>query len=302
MGERGVDAKTYDGHTGLDVSIGSFRNMDRGVGVYAVAPGTVMRTTDGNFDRNVAFLPGCGDSVNAVYVTHPSGYYFEYLHFKKDTIAVEPGQTIQAGTYLGEVGSSGCSNGPHVHVELRDCGGAPIDPFLTGLVLDPPTYDAPMRLFEVTFRATPFPSADLATVFTQAAPNVTSVPVATTMGSGLTLADGIVGDTVAIEVRRGDGSRFDDLRGKLTIPYPSSVWFWNRTLTGAPGEWTATIRLDGEVARVVSFEVTGDAKARAKASTLEPWVPGPGEGVAHPFPPLDRREPASPPRSAPAQR
>ena len=58
-----------------------------------------------------------------------------YLEFQRvGQIDVEVGDTIRAGHPIGQVGSTGASTGPHVHVELRH-GREHLDPanFLPGL-------------------------------------------------------------------------------------------------------------------------------------------------------------------------
>ena len=44
--------QTYDGHTGTDSDIRSFREMDIGVPVFAALDGRVISVQDGEFDRN----------------------------------------------------------------------------------------------------------------------------------------------------------------------------------------------------------------------------------------------------------
>src|SRR5262249_13065148 len=50
------------------------------------------------------------------------GWTAEYLHLMYDSIAVQVGQTIQAGQLLGLVGSSGASTMAHLHFDLRHDG------------------------------------------------------------------------------------------------------------------------------------------------------------------------------------
>ncbi|MQA26007.1 MAG: peptidoglycan DD-metalloendopeptidase family protein, partial [Micromonosporaceae bacterium] len=48
-----------------------------------------------------------------------------YAHLSQ--ILVRKGQVIPVGDYLGRVGSTGASTGPHLHFEVR-LGGRPTDP------------------------------------------------------------------------------------------------------------------------------------------------------------------------------
>ena len=43
-------------------------------------------------------------------------------HLKRGTIAVAPGQTVRAGDHLGEVGNSGNSTEPHLHIHVQRPG------------------------------------------------------------------------------------------------------------------------------------------------------------------------------------
>ena len=70
-GATGSSARTYDGHSGLDLSLSGVRAMDAGVDVAAAPPGRVIRVVDGMFDRNtVRNTIGCSDSANLVVIEH----------------------------------------------------------------------------------------------------------------------------------------------------------------------------------------------------------------------------------------
>jgi murein DD-endopeptidase MepM/ murein hydrolase activator NlpD len=109
--------KSYDGHTGVDLTLPSFRSMDEGVDIVAAAPGRVTYVRDGLFDRNTAWGPG--GLGNHVVIQHRDGFESLYGHMANGSVAVQPGQMVQAGTRLGRVGSSGTSDMPHLHVEFR---------------------------------------------------------------------------------------------------------------------------------------------------------------------------------------
>jgi murein DD-endopeptidase MepM/ murein hydrolase activator NlpD len=66
-----------------------------------------------------------GGYGNAVEVDHGHGVHTLYAH--ASSLSVQPGDTVKAGDLLGEVGSSGRSTGPHLHLELR-VDGHPVDP------------------------------------------------------------------------------------------------------------------------------------------------------------------------------
>lgn len=127
-------ARTYDNaggynHQGTDYFIWPFpwRKMDDGeVAIVAAAAGVVVERSDGYADRSCAMS---GAPWNAVYVRHADGSVAWYGHMKRGSVAaLQPGDTIAAGDYLGLVGSSGSSTGPHLHFELQDAAGRVIDP------------------------------------------------------------------------------------------------------------------------------------------------------------------------------
>jgi len=109
---------TYDGHTGTDLSIRSFREMDFGVPVYAVADGIVSLTQNEFNDRNTEWAPDLGPLVNGAIISHNDSVATRYLHFRKNSVVVEEGEEVKAGDLLGYVGSSGFSTNPHLHFDV----------------------------------------------------------------------------------------------------------------------------------------------------------------------------------------
>ena len=129
----GIDIKSKTGKTGQDL--------------FAVADGTVSRI---NIKSS-----GYG---NALYIDHPNGYTSVYAHLGKfpkeiadymqkqryidKTSEIEhyppAGQfTFKKGDFIGTLGLSGRSYGPHLHFEIRDTKSeVPINPLLFGLKID----------------------------------------------------------------------------------------------------------------------------------------------------------------------
>ena len=121
--------KSYDGHGGVDILLRNFRVQDLGVPVIAAAGGTVIGTSDGLPDRNTTW--DVGGYGNHVEISHPGGLTTIYGHLRRGSIAVTQGQQVGEGALLGLVGSSGKSNWPHLHFEVRRSGAA-VDPFAGG--------------------------------------------------------------------------------------------------------------------------------------------------------------------------
>lgn len=122
----------YDEHDGTDYILdGGFDAMDSGSSpIVAAAAGIVSSTEDGHYDRCHADLElgdvSCdGEEMvaNHVIVEHAGAdglaYRTLYWHMKKDSVAVAVGESVQEGTVLGLVGSSGYSSMPHLHLELQ---------------------------------------------------------------------------------------------------------------------------------------------------------------------------------------
>ncbi|MCD6075916.1 MAG: peptidase [Rhodospirillales bacterium] len=123
---------TYDGHKGTDIALPDRAAMARGVAVLAAAPGRVRNIRDGVADASIrdAAAPDikgreCG---NGVVIAHEGGWETQYCHMREGSIAVRPGQEIQAGDRLGLIGLSGDTEFPHLHFQLS-LKGVIVDPF-----------------------------------------------------------------------------------------------------------------------------------------------------------------------------
>ncbi len=108
-----------------------------GRSVHAVADGTVVRVVDGRRDHRgrtswpalayLMTLEGVRDLGgppavvgNHVVLDHGDGVYSLVAHLRRGSARVRPGQRVAAGDQLGEVGNSGNSSEPHLHVQLMD--------------------------------------------------------------------------------------------------------------------------------------------------------------------------------------
>lgn len=86
-------------HTGIDIG------ASYGDTVISAAPGTVYST--GSDDANGKY----------VIIKHSEEFTTVYAHLSK--ISVSEGETVDANTKIGEVGSTGISTGPHLHFEIK---------------------------------------------------------------------------------------------------------------------------------------------------------------------------------------
>ncbi|WP_425043391.1 M23 family metallopeptidase [Primorskyibacter sp. S87] len=126
---------SYDGHKGTDISLLSLRDMKAGVNVLASADGVVRgvrdEMPDQYFTRATAASVEGKECGNGVVIAHDGGWETQYCHMKLGSIQVEQGQTVTRGTVLGEVGLSGRTQFPHIHLSVR-YEGQVVDPFATG--------------------------------------------------------------------------------------------------------------------------------------------------------------------------
>ncbi len=104
--------QTYDGHTGTDSIIRSFREMDIGVPVFAALDGRVISVQDGQFDRNHG--PTVSQFDNHVVVEHGTGRFTIYGHLRNG-IRFRRNDRVVAGQQIGWTASSGNSSWPHLH-------------------------------------------------------------------------------------------------------------------------------------------------------------------------------------------
>jgi hypothetical protein len=123
---------TYDAHSGVDFRILDMAAQRRGVNVLAAADGKVLRVRDGIVDVSVreidrATLKG-RDCGNGVVIEHDGGFTTQYCHMRNASLKVRPGQLVRAGAVIGQIGLSGNTEYPHLHITFRR-GDTVIDPF-----------------------------------------------------------------------------------------------------------------------------------------------------------------------------
>jgi murein DD-endopeptidase MepM/ murein hydrolase activator NlpD len=96
--------QTYDGHTGTDSDIRSFREMDIGVPVFAALDGEVISVQDGEYDRRFGTTQSQFD--NHVVIQHGTGRFTIYGHLRKG-IELRRGRRVVAGQQIGWTASFG---------------------------------------------------------------------------------------------------------------------------------------------------------------------------------------------------
>jgi murein DD-endopeptidase MepM/ murein hydrolase activator NlpD len=149
----------YAGHEGTDIGI-TFDAEAAGTAVRAAADGVVLFAFDGKYDQCPnANEPDCqdppslepsgmtGNTVctpvgpycgtgqpgcfwcfaggNVIVIRHegvPGVFATRYDHLKKDSVRVQPGDSVARGQKIAEAASAGNSTGPHLHFEVWGTG------------------------------------------------------------------------------------------------------------------------------------------------------------------------------------
>jgi TP901 family phage tail tape measure protein len=104
---------TYPGHDGIDLNSPN----DLGKPFYAAVPGRISYT---------GWNHGYGDAI------FESGPYGTLVYGHGSKVAVHAGQMVSAGQYIGNVGSTGHSTGPHLHIGFPGGTSQEILSFLHG--------------------------------------------------------------------------------------------------------------------------------------------------------------------------
>ena len=123
---------TFNGHKGTDIRVRNITELENGISVLAMADGTVLRTRDGMADRMTETkahreaVKGqeCG---NGLVIDHGDGWTSQICHLKKGSVTVRRGDKVKRGTAIAQMGLSGDTAFPHVHVTIRQ-GKTIIDP------------------------------------------------------------------------------------------------------------------------------------------------------------------------------
>lgn len=258
----GANARTYDRHDGLDIFVTPFywwqMEQDAGI-VVAAAPGIIRDKVGDQPERSCQVNSRGGDN-NLVVIEHDDGSFAYYAHMRKDSLTARPlGARVEAGDYLGVIGSSGISSGPHLHFEVgfREQGGfLSQDPWAgqcnaindTGWWVDQPDYHTPAILSVATHRRPPeFPPCPQ----TERPHYADSFSAGDRVILSVAARDLLTGGRVEVDVLAPDGSRF------LTSGYteterahtPSALVTFSLNLPGnaMAGVWTLRARYADQV-------------------------------------------------------
>lgn len=250
---------SYDGHKGTDFALTSMAAMEAGVTVRASAGGVVRAVRDGMPDTGLAGTPAAvlegKDCGNGVVIDHGDGWETQYCHLKAGSLSASKGERVVAGAALGEVGLSGRTEFPHLHISVRQ-DGMVVDPFDTDGEHTCGLDDGPDD--DLWIEPMPYVAGGLVT-----AGIASAVPEFEDVKSGAAVRATLPGDSPALvgwaQVfggRVGDGV-------EIALTDPSGVLFYSHTATlekaqarlfraagkktpasgWMPGDWIVTARL-----------------------------------------------------------
>ncbi len=280
-GRRTYDTSTGYNHPGTDYFLWpyTFNKMDNDeVYVVAAAPGVIVYKQDGNYDRSCS---SNNNPWNAVYVRHADGSTAWYGHLKNGSVTAKGiGSTVAAGEYLGVVGSSGNSTGPHLHFELRDGQNRTVDPYAGSCnpqaswwVVQRPYYDSAVN--KVTTGDAPFAWADCPL------PDEPNIRDSFQPGDDVYFTtfyrDQRSSQTSEYAIYRPNGTIFQQWAYNMSADhYAASWWWWGYTLPqDAPtGTWRFAVNFAGQ-----SYETYFNVGAPTAVTLLMPdaqtkWAAG----------------------------
>ncbi len=278
---------TYDGHSGQDTGIRSFREVAIGVPVFAALDGRVFSIQfavggDLNWGATVSQFD------NHIILDHGGGVYTIYGHLARRSIKVKKGQWVPAGAQIGLTASSGNSSGPHLHFTIQN-QGAIFEPFAgecrpgSSGWSSQPALDRAAYVGNVALSTRPFSGRR-------------DIPYDEAVRTG-TLVRGVRDVHVRVELRnwRGGAGTISVTRpdasvaATVAVAAPNFQYGWTKTRLRLDlaqlGRWTLRYALDGTVLAEAPFDVVAAARQvrnrppGAVTTSLEPATPRAGEVV-----------------------
>lgn len=251
-GTRTYDTPAGYNHDGIDISSWPFpwTTMDAdGLDVVAAADGVIVTKIDGRADRSCTINTNA--QWNLIVLAHSDGNQTLYGHMKRESLTSKSvGDAVVAGEYLGQVGSSGVSTGPHLHFELLDANDNPLDPFAGACgAADShwrwqPEYDRSRINAVLIGNAAPV----IGQCNGSEVPNLDAEFVA---GDPIYVSGYFVNqranDAAQLQLIQPNGSVWLDVpMGSPAEHYEFSYWYRSVIAPSIPGQWRARITLNGE--------------------------------------------------------
>ena len=124
-----IDAKEYNRGSYMDKHTKGNRTH-YAIDIYAKRGSTIVAPTGGRVIGSSA-TSGEGDlGGHYIRILGNDGYTYYFAHMDNAS-KYEKGDTVQAGAFIGAVGSTGSAKGttPHLHFSMRNAGGNPVNPY-----------------------------------------------------------------------------------------------------------------------------------------------------------------------------
>ena len=246
-GDRTYDTSGGYNHKGVDIYTWPFswyQFQNNQAWVIAAAPGIIIGKSDGNFDMSCSFN---NNDWNAIYVQHSDGSVAWYGHMKSNSLTTKNiGDTVIAGEFLGVVGSSGNSTGPHLHFEVYNSSNQLVDTYQGSCnnwtsstdswwLNQKPYYDPKINAVLTHSQVYNFnncPQTETTYLndnFLAGSPVVISI----------FLADQMPNTTGTIQLVRPNNTVADSFNFNLTTFYYSSYWYWTygSSFFNQSGQW-----------------------------------------------------------------
>ena len=110
-----TDGRTYSGDRN---DLTSYYCWDQPM--LAPADGTVVAAEVGHPDQRIGETASDNYAGNVVVIEFGPDLYVQLAHLRAGSVAVEVGDSVQAGDIVGHCGNSGHSLEPHLHVQVQD--------------------------------------------------------------------------------------------------------------------------------------------------------------------------------------
>jgi hypothetical protein len=283
----GCGGHSYDGHTGIDSMIRSFREVRIGVPVFAALDGRVLSVQQG-VGGDFNWGPTISNFDNHVILDHGDGQQSVYGHLAGKSITVKKGQWVAAGTQIGLTASSGNSSWPHLHFTVRQ-SFAPYEPFAGACSATPgwarqPAIPDDAWVADVALSANAFAGkADLP--YDEAVRTGTFVRGVRFVNVRIEVRNLATAGPGRLSIRRPDGTVA--YAGALSAAGSRAGWAKRRLRLSLAqlGRWRLAYELGGNVVADAPFDVVATQKRvvnrapNAVGLALEPASPRAGEVV-----------------------
>lgn len=254
--------RTRMGNLGTEIIFTDRKTAHEGKPVLAAAEGRVVFVKDGLKDSRQYSKESKRACGNHVVVRHNPSYSTKYCFLRETSVTVKPGDKVQAGDVLGQIGSSGATEAPKLYFEVLK-NQTPVDPF-TGRELHKPSECFSLNDRPLWHKPIAYPPVGIiAASFAQGYPTAYDVAFDATVQQSLSRSLRTLTAWVRLfGVLKGDKEQLTIYQPNGQIWYqtdrihPAHAPFWTSfasanfkpEISPAAGEWRAvyTLERDGE--------------------------------------------------------